>query len=135
LHARGIRVFATTPGAAYTVETVDVSTPIAVVFGNEHAGLPAATVAACDGAIGLPMFGFTQSFNLSVSAALALSQLAARRRQAIGGLGDLSAERITHLRARWCALKIRGAVGLVERIVAEETRSSVATEPHSSDNG
>jgi tRNA(Leu) C34 or U34 (ribose-2'-O)-methylase TrmL len=68
--------------------------PIAVVFGNEHAGLPAATMAACDGAIALPMHGFTQSFNLSVSAALALAQLAARRRAHLGAVGDLTPAQI-----------------------------------------
>ena len=53
LHARGFAVYATAPGATHQIDTVDVSRPIAVVFGNEHAGLPAATVAACDGAVSL----------------------------------------------------------------------------------
>lgn len=134
LHARGFRVLATAPGARDTLDTADVTRPIAVVFGNEHAGLPAATVAACDGAIALPMFGFTQSYNLSVSAALALSQLAARRRAHLGRDGDLPPAQLAHLRARWVALKVRGAIGLVERGVAAGTRSDVAPEPHSRDN-
>jgi len=129
LRASGVRVLATAPGATETIDTVDISTPIAVMFGNEHAGLPPATVAACDGAIALPMFGFTQSYNLSVSAALALSQLATRRRAYLGTPGDLSPARLAHLRARWFALKVRGAVGVVER-----TRSDVAPETHSRDN-
>jgi tRNA (guanosine-2'-O-)-methyltransferase len=134
LHARGFRVLATAPGATTTVETVDVDRPIAVVFGNEHAGLPAATVAACDGAIALPMYGFTQSFNLSVSAALALAQLAARRRAHLGALGDLSPDARRHLRARWMALKVRGAVGVIERTVAAQTRAAVAPEPQPRQN-
>ena len=134
LHARGFRVYATAPGATVSIDTVDVSTPIAVVFGNEHTGLPADSVAACDGAIALPMHGFTQSFNLSVSAALALAQLATRRRAVLGSLGDLSAAQIHHLRARWLALKVRGAVGVVDRIVGGETQPSVATPTHSRDN-
>ena len=134
LHADGVRVLATSPDAVETLDSVDVSTPIAVMFGNEHAGLPPETVAACDGAIALPMFGFTQSYNLSVSAALALSQLAARRRAFLGQPGDLTPARLAHLRARWFALKVRGAVGVVDRIVAPRTRSDVASEPHSRDN-
>lgn len=134
LHARGFAVYATAPGATHQIDTVDVSRPIAVVFGNEHAGLPPATVAACDGAISLPMHGFTQSFNLSVSAALALAQLASRRRAHLGGVGDLTPTQIHTLRARWIALKVRGAVGIIERIVAGETHASVATQPHSRDN-
>jgi tRNA (guanosine-2'-O-)-methyltransferase len=115
LHGRGFRVFATLPGAPQTIDDVDVTTPLAVVFGNEHAGLTPAAIAACDGAIGVPMFGFTESFNLSVTVALAMSRIAARRRAAIGSPGDLDDARRRVLRARWFALKIRGAVGILER--------------------
>jgi tRNA (guanosine-2'-O-)-methyltransferase len=115
LRARGFRVFATLPGAPHTIEDVDVTTPIAVAFGNEHAGLTAEAVAACDGAIGVPMFGFTESFNLSVTVALVMTRIAARRRAAIGSLGDLEEHQRRELRARWFALKIRGAVGILER--------------------
>jgi tRNA (guanosine-2'-O-)-methyltransferase len=115
LRARGFTVLATTPVAAVPADDIDVSRPVAVVFGNEHAGLPAATIAACDGAVVLPMFGFTQSYNLSVSAALLTSQLAARRRALLGRTGDLDEPRRRRLRARWFALKVRGAAGVVER--------------------
>jgi tRNA (guanosine-2'-O-)-methyltransferase len=115
LRARGFRVFATLPGAPHTVEDVDVTSPLAVVFGNEHAGLSRAAVGSCDGALGVPMFGFTESYNLSVTVALAMSRIAARRRAAIGAPGDLEQARRRELRARWFALKIRGAVGILER--------------------
>jgi tRNA (guanosine-2'-O-)-methyltransferase len=50
LHARGFRVYATLPGAPYSIDDVDVTTPIAVAFGNEHAGLsPAAIDASSSG--------------------------------------------------------------------------------------
>ncbi len=107
LRGRGFRVYATLPGAPHTIEDVDVTQPIAVAFGNEHDGLSAAAVAACDGALGVQMFGFTESFNLSVTVALAMSRIAARRRSAIGAAGDLPDERRRELRARWFALKIR----------------------------
>jgi tRNA (guanosine-2'-O-)-methyltransferase len=115
LHARGFAVYATLPGAAHTIEDVDVTRPIAVAFGNEHAGLSDAAIAACDGSLGVPMYGFTESFNLSVTVALAMSRIATRRRQAIGTMGDLPEARRRELRARWFALKIRGAVGVLER--------------------
>ena len=117
LRARGFRVFATLPGAPHTVDDVDVTAPLAVAFGNEHAGLSPAAVAACDGALGVPMFGFTESYNLSVTVALAMSRIAARRRAHLGADGDLDAARRARLRARWFALGIRGAVGVIERRV------------------
>jgi tRNA (guanosine-2'-O-)-methyltransferase len=115
LRARGFRVFATLPGAPHTIDDVDVATPIAVAFGNEHAGLSPAAVAACDGALGVPMHGFTESFNLSVTVALAMNRIATRRRAAIGAPGDLADRRRRELRARWFALRIRGAAGILER--------------------
>ena len=115
LHARGFRVYATLPGATHSIEDVDVSSPIAVAFGNEHSGLTAEAVAACDGSLGVPMQGFTESFNLSVTVALAMYTIAQRRRAVIGAAGDLEDERRRALRARWFALKIRGAVGILER--------------------
>lgn len=115
LQARGFRVFAALPGAPHTVDDVDVTAPVAVAFGNEHAGLTAAAIASCDGALGVPMFGFTESYNLSVTVALAMSRIAARRRAAIGSAGDLDERRRRELRARWFALKLRGAVGILER--------------------
>jgi tRNA (guanosine-2'-O-)-methyltransferase len=115
LQARGFRVHATLPGAPHTIEDVDVTSPIAVAFGNEHDGLAQPTIDACDGALGVPMFGFTESFNLSVTVALAMSRIAARRRSAIGALGDLEEERKLRLRARWFTLGMRGAVGILER--------------------
>jgi tRNA (guanosine-2'-O-)-methyltransferase len=115
LRARGFRVFATLPGAPATIDDVDVSTPIAIAFGNEHSGLTDMAIAACDGAIGVPMQGFTESFNLSVTVALAMSRIAGRRREAIGRPGDLPEGRRRELRARWFALSVRGAVGILDR--------------------
>jgi tRNA (guanosine-2'-O-)-methyltransferase len=131
LRARGFTIYATTPRGAIPLDAVDVSRPVAIVFGNEHAGLPDATIAACDGAVVLPMFGFTESFNLSVTAALATSQLAARRRAFLGASGDLDEARIARLRARWYALKVRGATGIIERAVSARTHGDVAPEPQS----
>jgi tRNA (guanosine-2'-O-)-methyltransferase len=115
LHARGFRCYATAPDAKVSIEDVDVSGPIAILFGNEHEGLSAAAIAACDAAITVPMFGFTESYNLSVTVGLAMSRLAARRRAYIGALGDLDPARYARLRARWFALRIRGVVGIVQR--------------------
>jgi tRNA (guanosine-2'-O-)-methyltransferase len=115
LHGRGFRVFATAPDASVSVEDVDVSTPVAVMFGNEHDGLTQTAIAACDAAITVPMFGFTESYNLSVTVGLAMSRIAARRRAYITAPGDLTPDHRARLRARWFALRIRGVVGILER--------------------
>lgn len=118
LHRRGFRVYATAPDAnvsAHTIEDVDVSTPLALVFGNEHDGISEQAIAASDGTITVPMFGFTESFNLSVTVGMAMGRIATRRRAYLGTTGDLEPDRRARLRARWFALKIRGVIGVLER--------------------
>ncbi|HSD90522.1 MAG TPA: RNA methyltransferase [Kofleriaceae bacterium] len=119
LHARGFRVYATLPDAKVSIEDVDVHTPLAVLFGNEHEGVSEEAIRACDASITVPMFGFTESYNLSVTVGLAMSRLAQRRREVLARTGDLEGDldptRRARLRARWFALRIRAAVNIVER--------------------
>lgn len=122
LRAAGFRLCATVPGAAVTTDDVDVSRPLAIFFGNEREGLGAETIAACDEQIAIPMHGFTQSFNLSVSVALVCERLSSRRRALLGQTGDLDAAERERLRARWHAAGIRGLRGILSRHVAAQTR-------------
>ncbi len=115
LASRGFKVYATLPDAPASIDDVPVDGPIAIAFGNEHDGLTPEAVAACTGAVSVPMFGFTESFNLSVTVGLAMSRIAGRRRAHLGAPGDLEAERHRHLRARWVALRIRAATKILER--------------------
>lgn len=116
LRARGLTLYAAVPGARLALEEIDVSRPTALCFGNEHAGLTPEAIAACDDTFGLGMNGFTESFNLSVSVALAVRDCARRRRAAVGPTDLDEAERL-RLRARWLALSLdaRAAQGIVER--------------------
>lgn len=52
----------------------------ALVFGNEHAGLSPAAIELSDAHIYIPMSGFVQSLNLSVTAAICLYEMARQRR-------------------------------------------------------
>jgi len=46
-----------------------------IVFGNEHQGVSEYLMEQADEYLKIPMFGFTQSLNISVSAGIILSQL------------------------------------------------------------
>jgi tRNA (guanosine-2'-O-)-methyltransferase len=103
MRARGYRLVATCPAGAgcHTVDTLPLDAPVAVLFGNEKNGLEPATIAACDWRLTIPMHGFVDSFNISVSAALILAAL--RRRLEDGAdrswlLGETEKKR---LRRRW----------------------------------
>jgi tRNA (guanosine-2'-O-)-methyltransferase len=124
LHARGFKLYAAVPGAEMTLTDIDAATPAALVFGNEHDGLSELAQAACDATFSIPMTGFTQSFNLSVSVSLGVYETSRRRREALGRPGDLPDEERARLRAEWYALSMdrRAAAGLVARYVSEKTR-------------
>jgi tRNA (guanosine-2'-O-)-methyltransferase len=117
------------------IDQVDVSTPLALVFGNERDGLSDLAISGCDGRASLPMFGFTRSFNLSVSVALALQHLSARRRAHLGASGDIDERERARLRARWYVHSVRGANAVVDRYVSDLPRNGVGALPHSDGNG
>jgi tRNA (guanosine-2'-O-)-methyltransferase len=93
LRTGGARVYAADVGVGCTpVGEVPIDTPVALIFGSEHAGLSKSAVALADGRFTIPMHGFVESFNVSVSAAVALWELTRRRRAALqttGAVGDL----------------------------------------------
>ncbi len=117
LRGAGYRLWAALPPVLgsdpHAAVAVDASQPTALVFGNEHAGLTDEAIAACAGRFHLPMFGFMESYNLSVSVALALQQVAASRRKAIGRLGDVTGEARDRLRAAYYARSTRHALKIL----------------------
>jgi tRNA (guanosine-2'-O-)-methyltransferase len=72
LKSKGYRVFASTlyNENIFTPETVPIDKPLAIVLGNEHMGVSDEVIANADGFIQIPMYGFTESYNVSVAAAL-----------------------------------------------------------------
>lgn len=103
LRARSMRVYATSCSpAARPFFELDFTGPTAFVMGNEHRGLDEAFLPLVDGEIYIPMYGMIQSFNVSVAAALLLSEAARQRRNA--GAYDspsYSEEELAALFAAW----------------------------------
>ncbi len=61
----------------------DFLKPTAIIMGNEHGGLEEELIRRSDGELYIPMRGMIQSFNVSVAAAIILSE-AARQREMAG---------------------------------------------------
>lgn len=72
LKARGYQIYATDLDTDITIETLDFSKPTAIVLGNEKEGVSKEMLAQVDGKFRIPMYGFAQSFNISVAGALIL---------------------------------------------------------------
>jgi tRNA (guanosine-2'-O-)-methyltransferase len=67
----GYRIIATTPHKNdHTPESLPLDQKIALVFGTELEGLTSQAIEMADGFVKIPMYGFTESLNISVSAAL-----------------------------------------------------------------
>lgn len=81
LKAQGYRIVATTPHeSGYTPESLPLSQKVALVFGTELEGLTPAAISMADDFVKVPMVGFTESLNISVSAAILLHTLTGRIR-------------------------------------------------------
>jgi len=78
---RGYQVVATTPNVdGHDLTSLPLDRPTALLFGTEEEGLSEESLAAADTTLRLPMYGFTQSYNISVTVAICLSRLVERLR-------------------------------------------------------
>lgn len=76
LREKGYQIVVTTPhGDTQNIQNFDVSKPSAIFFGTERHGLSQEIMDEADEFIKIPMRGFTESLNISVSAAIILQHL------------------------------------------------------------
>lgn len=79
---RGYQVIATTPHEDdCLLDDFDITKPSALFFGTERDGLSAEILEQADGFLKIPMVGFTESLNISVSAAIIIQNLMSRLRK------------------------------------------------------
>jgi tRNA (guanosine-2'-O-)-methyltransferase len=85
LKQKGYRLVATSPHqTAQTLHDFDVTKGrFALLFGSEKPGLSNEAMKMADEFLYIPMYGFTESFNISVSAALCLQELSDKIRKEI----------------------------------------------------
>lgn len=82
LRAQGYTLVGTTPHhKAYTPCDLPLVNKLAVVFGNERLGISDYALSQVDTFVTIPMYGFTESFNASVSAAIVAYELRKRLQQ------------------------------------------------------
>jgi len=76
LHNKGYQIIATSPHSKDAeLEEFDISKKSAFFLGGEKDGLTQEVMDNADGYIKIPMYGFTESYNLSVAGALLLYSL------------------------------------------------------------
>ena len=82
LKSEGYRIVATSPHKNNSLlENLSLDRKFALVFGTELEGLSDEAIENADEFVKIPMYGFTESFNISVSAALSLHYLSEKLRK------------------------------------------------------
>lgn len=80
--SKGYQIIATTPHENdCLLEDFDISKPSAFFFGTERNGLSEEVLQQADGFLKIPMVGFTESLNISVSAAIIIQNVMEKLRK------------------------------------------------------
>jgi len=107
LKNKGYQIIATTPHENdCLLEDFDISKPSALFFGTERDGLSEEILKRADGFLKIPMVGFTESLNISVSAAIIIQNLTNRLRNS-DAAWQLTEEEILVKRLDWAKKSIK----------------------------
>ena len=118
LRSQGYRIVATLPHEKDTMITdLDVSQPLALVFGTELTGLTQEAIDGADEYVKIPMYGFTESFNISVCAALSLFHLSERMRADSNIRWQLDDDALLRLKLYWSMQVIRDGRKVMEELM------------------
>ncbi len=110
----GYRIVATTPHRqSYSLPELPLDQKTALLFGSEQTGLSEEALAQADMYVKIPMFGFVESFNVSVSVALCLYDVINRLHKSEYGW-QLSQEETQDILLAWIK-KVSKTATLVEK--------------------
>lgn len=122
LKEKGYRIVATTPHTNdVTIDQLKIDQPLAILFGTEQSGLSETALDLSDEFVKIPMYGFTESFNISVSAALTMMTLRKKLEEQNQFDWLLSEEEQTELKIQWCKNIIKNP-DIVERDLLRRIR-------------
>ncbi len=115
LRNKGYKIIATTPhNDSCLLNDFQCNEKVALFFGRERTGLSAEVLDNADGFLKIPMAGFTESLNISVSAAIILQNLTSKL---IGSKApwQLTKEEQLEIQLEWTKKSIHSVEGIIER--------------------
>ncbi|WP_163324368.1 TrmH family RNA methyltransferase [Draconibacterium mangrovi] len=123
LKKQGYRIVATTPhNNDLELQDFDITKgKTALVFGSELPGITETIMQEADEFLKIPMYGFTESFNISVSAAIILHHLTMKMRDSNDLNWQLSDEEKDELKMQWIRKTIKRSE-LIEKRFREENK-------------
>lgn len=114
MRANGYQIIATTPhDDSCLLHEFDITKPAALFFGTERDGLSQEVLDQADGFLKIPMVGYTESLNISVSAAIIIQDITNRLRQSAINW-HLTEEEIWEKRLDWTRKSIKD-IEFIER--------------------
>lgn len=121
LKEQGYRLVATTPHTdAMSIEELPVEEKTALVFGTELEGLSSQALELADRYVSIPMYGFSESYNVSVSAALCLYELSRRMRASKDIDWKLTDEERKAILLNWLENSLRAGPQLKHKFLESE---------------
>jgi tRNA (guanosine-2'-O-)-methyltransferase len=123
LKKNGYRIIATSPHKnEIDLTNFDLNKgKAAFLFGNEKQGLSKKALAMSDEFVTIPMFGFTESYNISVSAAILLYQLIIQLKISKDIDWRVSDEEKNDILLDWFMISIRNSKGIIAKFKANKT--------------
>lgn len=112
LRSKGYKIVATTPHTNQSIDELPVNDPIAIFLGNEENGLSEFTLSNADYQVKIPMYGFSESFNVSVSAAIILNQMITKIKKETPEKWQLTNFEQKRLKIQWIKKIIKSAQNL-----------------------
>ncbi|APS39900.1 tRNA (guanosine-2'-O-)-methyltransferase [Salegentibacter agarivorans] len=119
LRKKGYQIVATTPyGESTALKDFNIEKPSAIFFGTEKEGLSDETLNEADCRLNIPMFGFTESLNISVSAAIILQSITSRLKSSEINW-QLSEEDKINLKYEWLKKCIKNSDSIIAQFNTE----------------
>ena len=122
LKQQGYRIVATTPHKrAYSLSRVPIDQKVALVFGAEALGLTQEAFDLADDYLTIPMYGFTESFNISVSTAVCLYDITQRLRES-DVAWNLSEQDLLDVKLSWIRSIVKSPEALEKRFFEKKSK-------------
>lgn len=119
LKEKGYKIIATTPHTEeQSIFELDLSQPIAFVFGTERRGISDEVILEADELVRIPMYGFTESFNISVSVAIILNTIRQRLEESSIDW-KLNQDEQNLIKIEWAKRILNGGEYMCERFMEE----------------
>ncbi|WKS96005.1 TrmH family RNA methyltransferase [Riemerella columbina] len=120
IRQRGYKIVAVSPERdAIMLPDYELKEPIALVFGTEWEGASDELLEMADETLAIPMYGFTNSFNVSVAAAICMYELKQKLLKSTLNY-RLSEEKKWALKIRWATNSARSGAAILKQKLSTE---------------